>query len=76
MQAATLELHRHAMQLPVDERAELVDGLRTSLMTHEREIESEWMAVASSRLDAYNRGEVKTQPVSHLLAELDALLHA
>ena len=74
MQATTLDLHNHAMQLPISERAELVNGLRTSLLAHEHEVESAWMSVASERLEAYNRGEVKAQPIEALLEKLHALL--
>jgi hypothetical protein len=74
MQATTQQLHNHAMQLPLDERAALVDGLRSSLMVHEIEVESAWMDVASSRLEAYNRGEIKAEPLSLLLAKLKTYL--
>jgi putative addiction module component (TIGR02574 family) len=74
MQAATLDLHNHAMKLPIAERAELINGLRTSLLAHEHEVESAWLAVANGRLEAYNRGEVKAQPIEKLLAKLKALL--
>ncbi len=74
MQATTLDLHNHAMQLPVSERAELVDGLRTSLLAHEHDVESAWMSVAGQRLEAYNRGEIRSQPIEKLLTKLKTLL--
>jgi putative addiction module component (TIGR02574 family) len=68
-----VDLHKQAMQLPVHERAELVNGLRTSLLAHEHEVESAWQAVASERLQQYNRGEIKAQPIEKLLTKLKAV---
>jgi putative addiction module component (TIGR02574 family) len=59
------------LALPVDERAELVDRILDSLgETPDKERLEKWAAETESRLDAIDRGELKTRPGEEVLADL------
>lgn len=59
------------LALPVDERAELVDRILDSLgETPDKERLEKWATETESRLDAIDRGELKTRPGEEVLADL------
>ena len=59
------------LALPVHERAELVERILDSLSeTPDKERLERWAAETESRLDAIDRGELKTLPGEEVLARL------
>ncbi len=55
------EVLEEALSLPPAERAEVIDRLLASLdSSPERRIDELWGREAEERLDAYERGEIKT----------------
>jgi len=55
------EVLEEALSLPPEERAELADRLLTSLDSSAvGQIDALWAAEAEDRLDAFERGEIKT----------------
>jgi putative addiction module component (TIGR02574 family) len=55
------ELLQEALALPPDERAHIAERLLSSLDTPaDRRIEELWAIEAEDRLDAFERGELKT----------------
>jgi putative addiction module component (TIGR02574 family) len=57
------QLLQQALALPPEERAELVDRLLTSLDSPpNRQIDELWAKEAEDRLDAFEKGEMKTVP--------------
>ena len=55
-----LRLLEKALALPVNERADLVERLLSSLDPAEPEIEKRWAREVEDRLDALERGELRT----------------
>lgn len=55
-----VRLLEEALALPVDERADLVERLLSSLDPAEPGIEKRWAEEVEDRLDALKRGELKT----------------
>lgn len=56
-----VEILEAAMSLPPEERAELADQLLTSLASSRaRSIDARWAHEAEDRLDASERGEIKS----------------
>jgi putative addiction module component (TIGR02574 family) len=59
MTARAEQVLAEALTLPTQERAQLAEQLFTSLDISSEEIERLWAAAAESRIDAYERGEIK-----------------
>jgi putative addiction module component (TIGR02574 family) len=55
-----LRLLQEALALPVDERADLVERLLSSLDPLEPKIEKLWAAEVEDRINALERGELRT----------------
>jgi putative addiction module component (TIGR02574 family) len=55
-----VRLLEEALALPVNERADLVERLLSSLDPAESGIEKRWAEEVEDRLDALERGELKT----------------
>ena len=55
-----LRLLEEALALPVNERADFVDRLLSSLDPSEPEIEKLWAKEAEERIDALERGQLRT----------------
>jgi putative addiction module component (TIGR02574 family) len=55
-----LRLLKEALALPANERADLVERLLSSLEPAEPEIEKRWAKEVEDRIDAFERGELKT----------------
>ena len=56
----SLRLLEEALALPENERADLVERLLSSLGPAEPEIEKRWAKEVEDRIDALERGELKT----------------
>lgn len=56
----SLRLLEEALALPYNERADLVERLLSSLDAAEPEIEKRWAKEVEDRIDALERGELKT----------------
>ena len=61
MSNRSTEVFQEALSLPLNERAELIERLLSSLNTPNRQrIDALWAQEAEDRLDAFERGEIKT----------------
>ena len=61
MSERSTKLVEEALALPPEERAKLVDRLLTSLdVSPDHKIDELWAQEAEDRLDAFERGEIKT----------------
>lgn len=66
---ATNEILKEAMALKPAEKAELIDKLISSLDMPDREISELWAKEAESRIDAYERGQIKSVSLEEVLAK-------
>jgi hypothetical protein len=65
------ECEEQAMQLPVEERAMLVEHLISSLDDLDAaENERMWVEEAAVRYEAYKRGEVESYPAKETIREI------
>jgi len=65
------ELLQEALTLPPDERAEIAEQLLSSLDSPTvRRIEELWANEAEDRLDAFERGEMKTVPAKDVFGQI------
>jgi putative addiction module component (TIGR02574 family) len=67
---ATKEIVREAANLPVEERAMLVDSLLRTLNPPESEIDRKWIEVAKRRLAELRSGQVKAIPGEEVFAKV------
>ena len=71
MTSRSVELLQEALSLPADERAEIAERLLSSLDTPtDRGIEALWAEEAEDRLDALERGDIKTVGAKQVLDEV------
>lgn len=65
------EILEEALSLPAVERAELAERLLSSLDTPDRQrVDELWASEAEDRLDAYERGEIKTIPAKQVFDQI------
>lgn len=66
-----------ALRLPAEARAALAGEPLASLdgESEDPDREAAWTKEIRQRLDAYERGEVKTRPAAEVLSELHSLAH-
>lgn len=65
------EILEEALSLSPTERAEIAERLLSSLDTPDRQrVDELWAAEAEDRLDAYERGEIKTIPAKHVFNQI------
>ncbi len=65
-----------ALSLPEPARADIADKLLMSLDTpDQREIDALWAQEAESRIEAYERGEIKAIPGDEVFAAIKARRH-
>jgi len=62
MTANAEQVLANALSLPPAKRAELAERLFASLDISQDELDRLWAQEADSRIDAYERGEIKTIP--------------
>ncbi len=61
-----------ALRLPPTERAELVEQILTSFEFPARQdVDAAWSQEAESRIDAYDRGDLKAKPIDEVLDQVD-----
>jgi len=65
------ELLKHALSLEMSGRAELVDELLCSLDEADRAIDALWAQEVEDRIEAYDRGEIKSVSVHEVMARYD-----
>ena len=69
------ECEKHAMRLPVNDRAALAKHLLSSLDDFDpNEHERLWVKEADARYDAYKRGELAARPMDEVLRDARAAL--
>jgi putative addiction module component (TIGR02574 family) len=59
MTARTEQVLSEALSLPPSERAQLAERLFSSLDISQEELDRLWAQEANSRIDAYDRGDIK-----------------
>jgi putative addiction module component (TIGR02574 family) len=60
MSARAEQVLAEALSLPPSERAELAEQLFSSLDISQNDLDRLWAKEADSRIDAYERGQIKT----------------
>ncbi len=60
MSTSAEQVFNEALSLPPNERAQLAERLFSSLEISQEELDRLWAKEADSRIDAYERGELKT----------------
>ncbi len=70
MTARTEQILNQALSLPPSERAQLAERLFSSLDIPPQELDRLWAEEADSRIDAYERGEVKAIPASKVFKNI------
>ncbi|MFB3884705.1 MAG: addiction module protein [Thermodesulfobacteriota bacterium] len=65
--ATTTKILKEALTLKPAEKAELIDRLLSSLDKPDAEIDELWAKEAESRIDAYERGEIKAVGLDKVL---------
>lgn len=70
---STAEILESARKLRPVERLKLIDALMDSLDEPDPAIEAAWAAEAQDRLAAYDRGELKAEPIEELFQKLRKL---
>lgn len=67
MSASSEQVLKQALALPPQERAELVDRLLATFQSPpDPNLDALWAREAEDRLDAYERGELKTIPAAEV----------
>lgn len=64
------DIIREATELPVEERARVIDSLLRTLNPPKPEIDREWVQVANRRLAELRSGAVRPIPVSEVLRRI------
>ena len=65
--AAPNEILREALSLKPSQKAELIDKLLSSLDNPDKKIDDLWAKEAESRIDAYERGQIKAVSLEKVL---------
>jgi len=63
----TNDILKEAITLPPSERALLIDELLNSLDEKDNEIDRLWAKEAESRIDAYDKGKLKSVSIDKIL---------
>jgi putative addiction module component (TIGR02574 family) len=70
MATATDDILKELLTLPPSERARLAEQLLESLEPPNEKIRQLWVEETERRLDAYERGDLKTVPAEEVFARL------
>lgn len=71
MSATSEQVLKEALALPTDERAELVEHLLATFQSPpDPHLDELWAREAEDRLDAYDRGELKTVPAEEVFKKI------
>jgi putative addiction module component (TIGR02574 family) len=60
------EIIREAAELPIEERALVIDALLKTFNPPEPQIDRQWVALAQRRLDELRSGAVRSVPISEV----------
>lgn len=63
------QIVKEALALSPKERAEVIEALLSSLDEADNALDAAWAKEAESRLDAYDRGELKSIPLEEVIAK-------
>ena len=75
MMSRTLrELEAEALQLPVEDRGQLVARLLESLEPSDAEIQQLWIQEAERRADELRSGQVRSEPLGEVLTRIRSKL--
>ncbi len=64
------EIIREASDLPIEERAIVIDSLLKTFNPPEPEIDRQWVALAQRRLDELRSGVVRPVPLSEVFDQI------
>jgi putative addiction module component (TIGR02574 family) len=70
MSISSQKILDQAMQLPLLDRATLIEGLITSLDKPDSLIDTNWLKESESRIGAYHSGELAAVDIEEAFAEL------
>jgi putative addiction module component (TIGR02574 family) len=70
MTARAEQILNEALGLPSSERAQLAERLFSSLDISQQELDRLWAEEADSRIDAYERGQVKAIPANKVFKNI------
>lgn len=70
MTANAEQVLANALSLPPNERAQLAEQLFASLDISQDELDRLWAQEADSRIDAYERGEIKAIPAKKVFKNI------
>lgn len=70
MTANAEQVLANALSLPPNERAQLAEKLFASLDISQDELDRLWAKEADSRIDAYERGEIKAIPAEKIFKSI------
>ena len=70
MTANAEQVLANALSLPPNERAQLAEQLFASLDISQEELDRLWAQEADSRIDAYERGEIKAIPAEKVFKNI------
>lgn len=65
--AGSADILKEALKLPATERAELIDGLLSSLDEPDRNLDRLWAKEAEDRIDAYEQGQIKALTIQEVI---------
>lgn len=70
------QILREALDLPPIDRAELVERILASFeFPARKDIDAAWALEVEDRIDAYERGEIRSSPASQVFREIDRQAH-
>lgn len=69
----TKELIAEISDLPLEERAKIIDNILQSLNATNTEIESAWVKVVEERLEEYEKGDVELIPADKVFKRLSEI---
>lgn len=64
------EIIREAAELPIEERALVIDSLLKTFNPPEPEIDRQWVALAQRRLDELRSGAIRPIPLSEVFDQI------
>ncbi len=70
MRARAEQVRSEALSLAPSERAQLAERLFSSLDISQQEIDRLWAQEADSRIEAYNRGEIKADSANDVFKNI------
>jgi len=75
MTTQTEQILDNVLKLPAFERAQVVDRILSSFdFPLREEIDAAWAMEVEDRIDAFDRGEIKSKPMADVFARIDEKL--